>query len=170
MRYNTSMTEQTPVDPRPDWLRSVQAEGTEIGSLEVNGKIYPYTLVRKGLAPTLPYAVGFKGENTLFIEIGTPNAEAIMKHEVQEQTTFALLPEPERCRAALEAELHDVKTANPEAYSNHLEDRLAFFIALNQHYEIPEERAAVTEGFLTGIAASRDYLQQLTEEIKKAAL
>lgn len=161
------MTKQEgqPIDTRPDWLKNVQAEGTQPGELVVDGKPYHFTLVRPGLAP-LPYAVGFPNEFALFISVDVPEERRplIMTHEVREKTKFAELPEEERCKASLEAELEDAKSALGEGFNQYAVDRRDFFHALVALYEQPEQQQAQTQEFRSAIQASRDYLNGLDIE------
>jgi hypothetical protein len=153
------------IDSRPDWLKNVQAEGTKPGELVVDGKPYQFTLVRTGLAP-LPYTVGFPNESALFISVDVPEERRplIMTHEVREKTTFAELPEAERCKAALEAELKDAKDTLGDGFRQYATDRRDFFNALVALYEQQEQRQAVTEGFRIAIQTSRDYLKGLNSK------
>lgn len=161
------MTKQEgqPVDVRPDWLKNVQAEGTQPGELLVDGKPYQFTLVNPGLAP-LPYAVGFPVESALFISIDVPEERRplIMTHEVREKTRFMDLPEEERCKASLEAELEDARNALGDGFNQYAADRRDFFNALVALYEQPEQQQAVTPDFRKAIQASRDYLSGLSVE------
>ncbi len=82
------MTEQQPIDLRPKWLIVAQAEGAQPGTVEVDGKQYPYTIVKTGLAPGLPYAVGYPTETALMVSEDVPEEDRapIMSHEVREKT------------------------------------------------------------------------------------
>jgi hypothetical protein len=161
------MTEQSPRahDARPAWLIKVQAPGSAQGNLDVDGTPYTYTIVRAGLAPGLPYSVGFPTEAALMVSEDTPEEYRpfVLSHEIREKTRFAALPEEDRCRAALEAELEDVRVQAPDIYSTYLADRKAFFDALVSLYEQPEQAAAVTPEFIQGIQASRDFLNNTIE-------
>lgn len=158
-------TEGQPLDPRPDWLKNVQAAGTKPGELTINGQAYPYTIVRKGLAP-LPYTVGFPNPNALFISEDVPEdrRSLIMTHEVKEKTVFETLPEEARCEAALKAELADAKTILGDGYTSYARDRRDFFSELVTLYDQPEQQKAVSEQFRTGIKSSSDYLRSLNLE------
>lgn len=160
-----STNEGQPIDARPDWLRNVQAEGTQPGVLDVDGRPYQFTLVKTGLAP-LPYAVGFRDESALFISVDVPEERRpfIMTHEVREKTRFTELPEAERCKAALEAELEDAKVALGDGFKQYATDRRDFFNALVELYEQPEQQQAVTQEFRNAIQTSRDYLSGLNFE------
>lgn len=160
--------EGQPIDTRPGWLKNVQAEGTQPGVLDVDGKPYQFTLVRPGLAP-LPYAVGFPDESALFISVDVPKERRpfIMSHEVREKTRFSDLPEEERCKASLSAELEDAKSSLGDGYSQYLSDRTAFFNALVSLYKQPEQQKAVTQEFRNAIQASRDYIVGLNIESEK---
>ncbi len=57
------MQEQTK-DERPGFIKENDV-GT--GTLEYMGKIYPYTVVKRGLNPLLPCFVGFASRKHLFI-------------------------------------------------------------------------------------------------------
>ncbi len=154
--------ETRPTDARPKWLKNVQAEGTQPDVLDVDGKPYQFTLVRSGLAP-LPYAVGFPDESALFISVDVPEERRplIMTHEVREKTRFVELPEDQRCKASMEAELEDAKRILGEGYAQYATDRRDFFNALVALYEQPEQQQAVTQEFRNAIRASRDYLAGL---------
>jgi hypothetical protein len=151
-------------DPRPRWLVTAQAPGTDLGEINVDGHTYTYTVIKAGLAGDLPYGVGFSSETTLMISEDAPERYRpfVLAHEVREKTRFADLPEEERCRAALELELADVR-ANPNLnYAEYLIDRTAFFDALVVLYEQTTQANAVTPDFIAGIQGSRDYLHNLT--------
>lgn len=157
--------ETQPIDSRPEWLKNVQAENTQPGMIDVDGIQHQYTLVRTGLAP-LPYAVGFPIESALFISVDVPEERRplIMSHEVREKTRFSDLPEEERCKASLEAELEDAKNALGDRFNQYVADRRDFFNALVTLYEQPEQQQAVTQEFRNAIQASRDYLVGLNIE------
>lgn len=157
--------EGQPKDIRPDWLKNVQAEGTQPGQLVVDGKPYQYTLVKPGLAP-LPYAVGFPDDSALFISVDVPaeRRPLIMGHEVREKTRFTKLPEEQRCKASLKAELEDARNTLGEGFIRYASERKDFFDALVSLYEQPEQQNAVTQEFRNAIQASRDYLNELNIE------
>lgn len=159
----TKPTEGQPIDVRPDWLKNIQAEDTQLGELIVDGKPYQFTLVRPGIAP-LPYAVAFPDESALFISIDVAEERRplIMAHEVREKTKFAELPEEERCKASLEAELEDAGKTLGDGFNQYVADRRDFFNALVALYEQPEQQQAVTQEFRNAIQASRDYLVELS--------
>lgn len=163
------MTERvTSDDPRPSWLISAQAPGSQIERLEVDGQPYAYTIIKAGLAPGLPFAVGYPSDEALMISEDSPEdyRRFILSHEVREKNRFADLPESERCRAALQAELSDVQEESPEGYTGYLIDRAGFFDALIELYKQPAQAAAVTPGFIEGIQASRDYLLSVVPPIE----
>ena len=149
-----------PVDTRPSWLKNVQAEGTKPGTINVDGKPYMFTLVKPGLAPSLPYAVGFPDESALFISVDVPESHRplIMSHEVREKTRFSKLPEDERCKASLQTELENARAALPDGYTEYVNSRRSFFDALVSFYGQPDQQTAVTDQFRQAIGASRDYL------------
>lgn len=151
--------EDSPIDSRPKWLRDVQAEGTQPGSIEIDGKTYQFTLVKTGLAP-LPYTVGFPGESALFISINVPEERRplILGHEVRENIRFPEISEEKRCKASLELELEDAKIALGDEYGQYVIDRRNFFGALVDLYEQPEQQKATTPQFRDAIRASRDFL------------
>jgi hypothetical protein len=155
------MAETTPLDPRPDWLIGIQAPNTRVEQLSVDGKIFPYTIVRTGLAESLPYAVGFPDERALMISEDTPIGDRrfILTHEVREKTSLAHLPAEERCPAALIAELEDVYDSNPESYDDYVLRRRDFFDALVKFYEQPKQAASVGPHFVRGIQISLEYLK-----------
>lgn len=158
-------SERQLVDPRPDWLISAQAENTQPQILEIDGQEYVYTIVKAGLAPGLPYTVGFPQENALMISVNTAELDRphIMAHEVREKTLFADIPEEERCVASLLTELDDVHQQQPENYRKYIQERRNFFDALVDFYEQnPEQSAAKTTEFLQGIRYSRNLLRLFT--------
>ena len=87
-----------------------------------------------------------------------------MSHEVREKTKFAELPEEQRCKSSLEAELEDAKNSLGDRYAQYVIDRRDFFIALVALYEQPEQQQAVTQNFRNAIQLSRDYLIGLNIE------
>jgi|GEM_PF-4665462 len=159
------MTEEQPIDSRPDWLKKVQAEGTQPGILEVDGKQYLYTIVRAGLAPGLPYAVGFPADTALMISEDVPEADRpfILAHEVREKKNEGILglPEEQRCQAALEVEIAEVQARVPERADAYIGGRRAFFDSLVTFYQQPQQAEAVSLQFRQGIQASRDYLHRI---------
>lgn len=160
-----TVTEQSPVDPRPKWLIGLQAEGTEPGTLDVDGAQYMFTIVRPGLAEGLPYAVGFPEDTALMISEDVPVEDRpfIMGHEVREKKNKRILglPEEQRCQASLEAEIADVRARAPERAQAYIAGRRDFFDALVTFYQKPEQAAAVTPQFLQGIQASRAHLHRI---------
>lgn len=154
--------EGQPSDIRPNWLKNVQAEGTKPGELTINGQSYPFTVVRRGLAP-LPYTVGFPNPNALFISEDVPEdrRSLIMTHEVREKTVFKTLPEEARCEAALKAELSDAKAILGEEFPSYARDRRDFFGELVTLYDQPDQQKAVSEEFRLGIKSSSNFLRNL---------
>lgn len=156
---------RTKVDPRPDWLKSVQAEGTQPGTLDVDGEQYMYTVVKAGLAPGLPYAVGFPADTALMISEDVPEDDRpfIMGHEVREKKNKRILglPEEQRCQASLEAEIADVRAKAPERADAYIAGRRDFFDALVTFYGQPKQAEAVTPQFIQGIQASRAHLHHI---------
>lgn len=157
------MAEQNPNDPRPDWLVGVQAEGTQIQTIEVDGLQHFFTVVRAGLAPDLPYAVGFSSEEALLISEDVPVEERgfILAHEVREKNRFGNLPEEERCLSSLKVELEDANSQAPDTFGDYILRRKAFFDALIEFYKKPEQAVTKNPEFIVGINSSRDYLAGL---------
>jgi hypothetical protein len=154
-------------DPRPEWLINAQAEGTQVEKIVVDGKEYPYTVIKEGLAVGLPYGIGGQpAENTLMISEDAPKEYVpyILAHEIREYTALLDIPENERCRESLKAELEDVKTEKPDRYQAYVNQRADFFDALITLYELPEQKATKSEQFLQGIKSSRDYLHSLKSQ------
>ena len=154
------MSELKPTDSRPKWLKDIQAPGTFREDIPIDGISYPYTIIQKGLAPGLPYSVGFPFESALMVSEDTQEEYRpfVLAHEVREKTLFAGLPETQRCPSALIAELFDVRHEIPEQYAAYLADRKQFFEALVGLYSLPEQASAVSEGFILGIKASSEFL------------
>lgn len=165
------MSDETePVDVRPKWLQSVQEEGTSLATAIVDGKNYPYTLVKPGLAKGLPYTVGGRPqENTLFISSDVPEAfrPFIIGHEAREYTTFAGQPPEEACLEAIKAELEDVKRNAPVLYTHYIlgdenvVGRREFFEAMYEFVTSEEQANNYSEPFKEGIKRARDYLNGL---------
>ena len=166
-------SEQTPVDARPTWLRNIQVPNTTVLSLLVDNKNYSYTVVKKGLAPQLPYAVGGNvGDGTLFIseEVDPEFAPYILKHEVRHTTKYANVPPQEACLLALRDELREVAEEHPERYIEYLigkpdengkGGRRAFFNALVEFYKDPAQQAARGGEAVEGINRANEYIQTI---------
>lgn len=155
------------IDTRPPWLKGIQAEGTTLGTLTVDGKNIPYTIVRKGLTSDLPYALGHNGRDGkhLFISLEAPEEYRpfIMAHEIRHEESFPELPEAEKCKAAIGRELEDVRKDLPGKYDDYVSQRATFFDALVLFYENnPEQLAAKPAGFLEGIKSARSFLHSAT--------
>lgn len=137
----------------------------------MDGNPHQFTLVRTGLAP-LPYAVGFPNDSALFISVDVPEERRplIMTHEVREKTRFVDLPEDQRCRASLEAELDDARSTLGDGFGQYAVDRRDFFTALVALYERPEQQEVVTQEFRNAIQVSRDYLSGLNIESNAEAI
>lgn len=151
------------VDPRPDWLQGIQAEGTQPGVIEVDGKQYIFTIISKEtIPPEIPYAAGFPDDTALMISENVPeeDREFILAHEIREKKNeeIAGLAEERRCQAALQREIAEVRTKAPERLTAYVDRRRNLFDALVKYYEKPEQAAAVTPKFIEGLHASRVYL------------
>lgn len=158
------MTEDQPVDNRPAWLIKVQAAGTQPEDIEIDGTIYRYTIVKSGLAPGLPYAVGYPMDTALMISEDVPpeNRPYVLFHEVREKKRFSNLPQEDRCKASLQLELEDLQREHPERYFDYIRERRSFFDALKELYDQPDQAQAVSPQFIEGIQASRDYLHAIS--------
>jgi hypothetical protein len=162
------MTEQQPPDNRPSWLINIQAVDTHPMPVTIDGVAYQYTIVKKGLVQELPYAVGFPSDDILMISEDVPIEERvfILTHEVREKKKFDDLPQEQRCKAALQQELDDVKMEHPERYQEYVLRRKDFFDSLVNFYQQAVQAQAVTPELRTGIQSSRDYLHEIATGFK----
>jgi hypothetical protein len=151
---------------RPEWLVKVQAEGTQLQLVQIDGQQYQYTIVKKGLASGLPYAVGYPADSALMISEDVPQIERlyILAHEVREKKRFGDLPEHERCKTSLQLELGDFQRDHPQEYEGYVLRRLAFFDALVKLYKNPDQQKAVSLDFQIGIQNARDYLESVSKQ------
>lgn len=134
------------------FLQTVLANVVDEGIARVQGRDYPYYVVRRELEPRLPNFVGVI-DGTLFISEETPPEfrEYVIAHEVY--CTVILADQPGRCRAAVEREMAMVPDDQRVAY---VAFRVAFFIALIEY-----SQASGDADFLQEIQASLDYLRSL---------
>ena len=156
--------EQTSVDVRPNWLINIQAPNTELNTLCVDGKSYLYTIVIKGLGGKLPYAVGGKiQDGSLFIseEVDITFVPYILRHEIRHEVKYANIPPEEACLLALREELQEVATELPEKYAQYLIGRRAFFAALVDIYNDPEQRKAKGPEAVEGIVNANTHIQSV---------
>lgn len=113
----------------------------------------PYTVLRSGLAPTLPGFLGYLDGQHLFISAEVPerfrNPQLI--HEIIEFTELRGVKG--RCLEALKRELAMVPADIKQEY---LEYRRIFFAKLIGYYAGSDD-----EDFKAEIRASYEYLQQL---------
>lgn len=158
-------------DPRPQWLIDKQEVGTGLNSLTVDGRAYPYTLVKpKIITPHLPYAVGFPSQAGLYISSDVPpeDLEHILAHEVRETIRFPGLLEEERCTAALAAELREVQLSRyPLDFKTYINRRTDYFNALLRHYQAPEKAAMVTPGYYDGLLTAGNYINHISAGLNK---
>jgi hypothetical protein len=141
--------EPTP-DTRPDWIRN-----NEVGSgeIEYNGKIIPYTILKKEVAPTLPGFLGYPNGEHLFISEEVPEKFRTPQliHEVVEFTE--LKGQNGRCVEALKRELSVIPEEMRQEYREY---RRNFFARLIEYYKDSKD-----EIFKSEIQASHKFLQEL---------
>lgn len=165
------MNEFPGVDPRPQWLINHQIEGTKPSIVSVDGVHYPYTLIKPGaFHPHLPYIVGFEHQSELFISANVPpeDRRPILTHEVREKLNFPLVPEGERCRAALAAELDEIRLARRDHdFRVYVKRRKTYFDALLQFYQKPQHAANVSKEYIDGLLIAAGYINYVTNNLRR---
>ncbi|KKR91908.1 hypothetical protein A3D45_03035 [Candidatus Falkowbacteria bacterium RIFCSPHIGHO2_02_FULL_42_9] len=144
------MEKEPTLDTRPDWIRTNEVATNEI---EHGGKKFPYTVLKRELAPTLPGFLGYPNGEHLFISEDVPEKFRAPQliHEIVEFTELKGVKG--RCVEALKREL---AVMSEEIRQEYLEYRRNFFAKLIEYYKESKD-----EDFKVEIQASYEFLQGL---------
>lgn len=149
---------------RPMWVREFQSEGTKIHRIRIDGKRYSYTVVKEEVANIkgLPYHTTY---DPLIITENVPEnfRRFVLAHEIRENNWSETLPQEERCRAALVAELEEVEKKLPKGQViEYVQERIDYFEHIIPFHEGAKSR---DKKFIEGKKRSLDFLKEYNSQI-----